>query len=85
MSNVIPHEEIYEIWKNNLVGFYNSDLTKNQPIEFEGLEMVNLDYMSAIALKKNGYWSFYNTEDATLLFESKAETVKELINLWLDR
>lgn len=85
LSQVIQHDEIYEVWKNNLAGFYNNDLTKHQSIEFEEIEVVNLDYMTAIALKKNGKWSFYNAEDATLLFDSQAETLKELINLWLDR
>lgn len=85
VSQVIAHDNIYEVWENNLVGFYNDDLTKNQPIEYDDIEVVNLDYMNAIALQKNGKWSFYNISDATLLFESQAATINELIDLWLDQ
>ena len=85
IMRVIPHEGIFEVWKNDFVGFYSIDLAKKQPMEYEELKVVNLDYMNAIALKKNSSWSFYDPEDASLLFENQAKTIEELIILWLNR
>jgi hypothetical protein len=41
--------------------------------------------MDAVALKKNGQWSFFNPETSKLLFDKKADTINLLIDLWLNR
>lgn len=77
--------KILEVWKDNLVGFYNADMTKKQPCEYEALEIINLDYMDAIALKKNEEWSLYDPENCKKLFNESAKTTNELIELWFNR
>lgn len=82
---IVPHDDIFEVWNGNDVGFYNNDLTNNQSIEFEDLKIINLDYLSVVALKKDGFWSFYNTKNTELIFDKKAKTIEELTKLWLNR
>lgn len=79
------YEETFEVWKDDKVGYYNSnfELTK-EPI-YDDFHFMHLDYKKGCALKKEGYWQLFDNYDGSLLVEGKAKTLEELQELWLNR
>ncbi len=86
-DNIIHHENTgtYEVWKNNKVGYYNSNFILVFEPRFDDFKHVHLDYTYGCALKTNGTWRLYDTFEPKKLVEGSAATVDGLIDLWLDR
>ncbi|HBY68070.1 MAG TPA: hypothetical protein DEG69_10110 [Flavobacteriaceae bacterium] len=79
------HGGTYEVWKNNKVGYYNSDFKLVFKPSFDDFETVHLDYTYGCALKTNGKWELYDMYEPQKLVKGSAATIDELIELWLDR
>ncbi|KAB1065559.1 hypothetical protein [Salibacter halophilus] len=91
-DSIISHEfgesKVLEVWCGSQVGYYiykDSDFKKLQPCEFDDFEYLSLDYTDGCALRKNGKWGLYKADASEKIIDSEAETIEELIDLWLDR
>ena len=79
---------VLEAWCDDKVGYYfynGKDIQQVLPCEYDDFNYVHLDYTYGCALKKNGKWELYNAHKPIKPVEGKAETIDELIDLWLDR
>lgn len=79
------HPETYEVWKGGKVGYYNGNFNLVFDPIFEDFKFVHLDYTYGCALKKNGKWELYDAHEPKKLVEGSAETIDQLIELWLNR
>ncbi|RFN58175.1 hypothetical protein [Marixanthomonas ophiurae] len=86
-DNIIEHKYTgtYEVWKNNKVGYYNSNFKLVFKPSFDDFEYVHLDYTYGCALKTNGKWELYDAFEPEKLIEGSAASIDELIGLWMDR
>lgn len=79
------NEDTFEVWKDDKVGYYNSDFKLVKEANYDDFHFMHLDYKMGCALKKNGYWQLFDNYDGSLLVEGKAKTIEELQELWLNR
>lgn len=86
-TNIIRHRnpETFEVWRGKKVGYYNSSFHLVFEPTFDDFEFVHLDYTHGCALKINGKWSLYSTQEPIKLIEGSADRVDQLIELWLNR
>ncbi|ARN77362.1 hypothetical protein BST97_04845 [Nonlabens spongiae] len=77
--------ELYEVWKDGKVGYYNRMHELVFEPEFEDLVLFNLDYTYGCALKKDGKWQLYYVDAPKKMVEGQAETLEGLRELWLNR
>lgn len=86
-DDIIRHRnpETYEVWKDEKVGYYNGNYQLVFEPHFDDFKFVHLDYTFGCALKKNGKWELYKPNEPIKLLEGSAETIDELIELWLNR
>ena len=84
-DKIIKHRNVFEVWKNDKVGYYNGDYKLVFEPRFEDFEYVHLDYTYGCALKTNGKWELYDVYEPVKLVEGSAATIGELIELWWNR
>ena len=84
-NKLIKHGNVFEVWKNDKVGYYNSDHKLVFEPRFDDFEYVHLDYKYGCALKTNGKWELYDVYSSEKLVEGSATTIDGLIELWLNR
>lgn len=75
----------YEVWKNGKVGYYNGNSEMVFDTIFDDYKRVHLDYMYGSAFKHQGKWELYDTYQPEKLVNGSADTIEELIELWLNR
>ncbi|MCZ4318992.1 hypothetical protein O4H26_08325 [Aequorivita viscosa] len=76
---------VFEVWKDGKVGYYNSDFNLVFEPIFDDFQYVHLDYKYGCALKQNGEWELYDMYEPVKTIQGKAESINELIALWLNR
>lgn len=79
------NEETYEVWIDGKVGYYNYNFELTKEPNYDDFHFMHLDYKMACALKKDGYWQLFDSNDGSLIIEGKAKTIAELRELWLNR
>lgn len=82
-------DSVFEVWCDEKVGYYyykqDKDIHQVLPCEYDDFKYVNLDYTYGCALKSNGKWELYHAQKPEKLIEGSADTIDELIGLWLNR
>lgn len=84
---VVPHEEdqVLEVWQNDRVGLWNSEVVPVVPCEYDAYSRVHLDYFYGCGFQKNGTWQLFDCQTGELLIEQSAASIDELQNYWLNR
>ncbi|PZD79234.1 hypothetical protein [Mesonia sp. K7] len=75
----------YEVWKDGKVGYYNGNSEMVFDTNFDDYKRVHLDYTYGSAFKRQGKWELYDTYQPEKLVDGSADTIEELIELWLAR
>ncbi len=78
------NSNIAAIWEDGKVGYYTDGELVMEPA-YDDLEVIDIDYDFAVALKKDGMWQFYGSYEATVLFDQTADDPYVLLELWLNR
>lgn len=86
-TNIVRHinTETYEVWKENKVGYYNSEFVLVIEPVYDEFEYIHLDHTYGCALKTNDKWELFNAFTGEKLVNGSAATTDELIELWLNR
>lgn len=84
---VVAHEEdqIIEVWQNDQVGLWNSEVEPVIPCAYDAFALVHLDYMNGCAMNNKGQWQLFDCQTGDLLISSKTASIDELQELWLAR
>lgn len=77
--------ELYEVWKDGKVGYYNMMHELVFEPQFDDFRLLHLDYTYGCALKKDGKWELYYIDAPKKMVEGHARTTEGLIELWLNR
>lgn len=77
-------EEVFEVWKDGKVGYYNSDYELIIEPIYDEFHFMHLDNNAGCALKKEGFWQLFDAFDGSLVVEGKAKTIEELQDFWLN-
>ena len=78
-------DNLFAIREGSKIGFYNSDFTKNLPIEFDEYENVFLDALNGLALRQGDNWQLYDYKSLTKLIDGSSSSIDGLVELWLNR
>ena len=83
-SNIKRHRnmDIFEVWKDDKVGYYNSEFERIKAPIYDDFHLMHLDYTWGCALQKDGFWQLFDVFDGSLMVQGKAETLEELQELW---